>query len=361
MKAKVSNRGGKVGEKQEKAGAAPAGKNVFAFAAPAATPRPIVRSAPAGAHAPVAVRVPPAAAKKTPAAKKAAAKRGPVRIFQIFYDDWHEKMLDADFEAYDNRGEDSELHEFAVFEKLAKSGRVNGAKYWGALSWRFREKTGMSGKQWLEVMAANPGFEVYYCNPFPLNEALYHNSWLQGEPSHPSFLALSRAFLEAAGLPLDCLSSIQPSPAFAAANYFVASPAFWEKYLRFVRNTLGNAERKLPPKLRAQLHSKQADPQGFHFGATYVPFIVERLLSLFLATEGAEFKAFKVPLPQCEKEMNAHLRLLREMKDVAHRTKSNWLAVCWVNYRNLYLHHTFGQEWCAKYLRSVTPGEVKFA
>ena len=38
----------------------------------------------------------------------------------------------------------------------------------------FNAKTGMAGKDWLEIMAANPGFDVYYCNPFPANEALYH-------------------------------------------------------------------------------------------------------------------------------------------------------------------------------------------
>jgi hypothetical protein len=48
------------------------------------------------------------------------------------------------------------------------------------------------------------------------------------------------------------------------------------------------------------------------------------------------------------------------MKDVAHKTKSPWLAACWVNYRNLYLSQTNGAEWCKRYLRNITPTEVKF-
>jgi hypothetical protein len=58
--------------------------------------------------------------------------------------------------------------------------------------------------------------------------------------------------------------------------------------------------------------------------------------------------------------MNVHLRLLREMKDVAHRTRSAWLAACWVNYRNLYFSQSNGKEWCATHLRNVTPTTVRF-
>ena len=293
--------------------------------------------------------------------RRPARRRTPVRLFQIFYDDWHTQMLDSECEPYDNRGVNSELQEFAVFERIAQSRKIAGAKYWGAFSWRFQEKTGSSGKAWLAAMAANPGSDVYYCNPYPANEALFHNLWVQGEPSHPSFILLARAFFEAAGLPAERLITIEPASAFAAANYFVATPAFWAAYIAFIRRAIGNAERKMPARMRSLLHSKLADPRGYHFGATYVPFVVERLFAVFLASEGASFKTHKVALPEREKELNAHLRLLREMKDVAHRTKSNWMAACWVNYRNLYIHHVNGREWCDKYLRSITPTDVKFA
>ena len=286
--------------------------------------------------------------------------KAPVRIFQIYYDDWHEPLLDQEFVPYDNRGVQSELFEFKVFEQLAKSARISGAKYWGALSWRFAEKTGMSGKELLDTVAAKPGFDVYYCNPFPENEAVYHNTWIQGEPSHPAFLELAKSFFEAAGLPVEQLTSIQVSGRFTAANYMVGNPAFWQAYLLFVRRALGNAERRMPANMRALLHSRIADQHSFHFGATYVPFIVERLLGTFLSTEGAHLKAFKIPLPEREKTLNVHQRLLREMKDVAHKTKSNWLAAVWMNYRSLYMTQTNGREWSQKHLRNITPTDLKF-
>ena len=33
---------------------------------------------------------------------------------------------------------------------------------------------------------------------------------------------------------------------------------------------------------------------------------------------------------------------------------------CWVNYRNLYLSQTNSKAWCEKYLRNITPTEVRF-
>jgi hypothetical protein len=306
------------------------------------------------------VASPQAGGRSKPSAKTEASRRA-IRVFQIFYEKWHRQVLDKSFDPYDNRGIKSELLEFAVFEKIAKSRKVSGAQLWGALSWRFAEKTGMTGAALREAIAAKPGYDVYFCNPFPDNEALYHNVWTQGEIPHPRFLELVRAFFKAASLPAEHIDALQPSGTFAAANYFIATPAFWEAYLKFIRRALGNADRKLAPAMRKLLHSKMADAQGFHFGATYVPFIVERLFSVFLATDGAMFKACKLVLPEREKELNAHMKLLRDMRDVAQRTRSTWLAACWVNYRNLYFSHVHGRDWCKEHLRHITPLQIEFA
>jgi hypothetical protein len=40
---------------------------------------------------------------------------------------------------------------------------------------------------------------------------------------------------------------------------------------------------------------------------------------------------------------------------------AGWLAVCWANYRNLYLTQVSGKEWTKKYLPAITPTEVKFS
>ena len=317
---------------------------------------------PAGAA--VAKQAPPAAEAKLAAnlAKRPAGSlHSPIRIFQIYYESWQRELLDPNFAALDNGKSRSELLEFAVFEQLVKSEHVKGAQLWGALSWRFSEKTGMSGADWVKAIEANPGADIYYCNPFPHNEALFHNYWLQGETAHPHFVALSKGVFQVTGLPLEQITSLAGSEQFSCANYFVGSPRFWALYLPWVNQVLSVANKKLPPKVRDLLHSSQADARDLHKGATYVPFIVERLLPVFMKTAGKELKGFKIALPERERELNVHLKLLREMKDVALRTKSVWLAACWVNYRNLYLTQTNSKEWCKKYLSLITPTDITFS
>ena len=285
--------------------------------------------------------------------------KSPLRIFQIYNEPWQRDLLDPKFAAIDNSDLNSEMAEFLILDRLAKSDYIQGAKLWGALSWRFTERTGMTSADWVKAIEENRGKDVYYCDPSPLNEALYHNLWLQGETAHPQFFALCQAFFKATGLPESELTMIAPAEQFATANYFVGTPQFWELYLPWINLTLANANKKLPPKVRDLLHTKITE--GPHKGLTYVPFILERLFPVFMKTIGKKLTYQKIALPALDNQLNVHLRLLREVKNLSHSTKSAWLAAVWVNYRNLYLMQTNGKDWCAKYLRNITPTDIKFS
>ena len=78
------------------------------------------------------------------------ALNSPVRIFQIYFEGWERELLDPAFYPLDNSRGTSELMEFAVFEQLQKNQATQGATLWGALSWRFGEKTGMQGNDWVK-------------------------------------------------------------------------------------------------------------------------------------------------------------------------------------------------------------------
>lgn len=342
---------------------APVRQSPVLAAAQAATKSEAPARAQTGKGAPVAQEpTAPVDAKleKKLASNPPRALNSPIRIFQIYFEAWQRELLDPAFYPLDNSRGTSELLEFDVFEQLQRNAATKGATLWGALSWRFGEKTGMQGAEWVKQIVDHPGNDVYFCNPHPHNEGLFHNMWMQGETAHPRFLEVAKAFFAAVGLDDKDLSSIHASTAYSAANYFVASPRFWERYIAFVRKSLATADKRMPTELRDLMHSRMADDRNLHAGATYVPFIVERLFPIFMATEGKDLKAHKIALPERERELNVHLKLLREMKDVAHKTQSAWLAACWVNYRNLYMSQTNGKAWCEKYLRAITPTEVRF-
>jgi hypothetical protein len=114
----------------------------------------------------------------------------------------------------------------------------------------------------------------------------------------------------------------------------------------------------MPPKERDLMHTKAAE--GAHKGVSLMPFILERLFPVFMKTAGKDLSYKKIPLPALDAQLNVHLRLLREAKNLAHSSKSAWLAALWVNYRNLYFIQTNGKDWCAKNLRRITPLDIKF-
>ena len=312
---------------------------------------PLVADGPLAAPKPAAVQiamVPVAAIVSSPAPAK-------LRLFQIYYRPEQRAALDPAFEPYNNQGDNSPLLEYNVFRKLTQSVQVQGTELWGALSWKFREKTGLSGTDLRAIIAANPGHDVYYCNPHPEFEALYHNLWLQGETSHPNFLVLCREFFEVTDIPLDNIHTFVASNLFASANYFVASSRFWAAYIQFVDAVIAKAEAGLSKTAKAMIYSSAADRKNMHAGASYLPFIVERLFTVFLASRLKEISAYKFALPVKDEKLNVHLKLLKQMKDVALNTKSLWMATCWVNYRNLYFSKTHGKEWCSRYINDITP------
>jgi hypothetical protein len=305
--------------------------------------------------------------KAKPATGKALIQRKPkpapnkLRIFQIHYQPEQVAQLDPAFEAYDNTDDASPLLEFNVFRKLHQSDLVKGAELWGALSWKFTQKTGLSGADLRGIIASKPGHDVYYCNPYPELEAQYHNLWLQGETAHPNFLVLCQEFFEVTGIRLDHIKAFVPSNLFTASNYFIASPRFWAAYMNFVEDAIAKAESRMSKTARAMIYSSAADRIGVHAGASYLPFIVERLFAVFLAEHEREFSAYKFALPAKEEGLNVHLKLLRQMKDLSVKNKSLWMATCWVNYRNLYMSNSYGADWCRKYLKNITPTEFKYA
>lgn len=344
---------------------APAKTKAAAVAAPTPAPRPPAQ-APARASrgaGPVALA---RSVKKTVAARPGAATPIKARpqhalpIFQIFFRPEQVAGLDPDFTPFDNSANRDPLHEFAVFERLAQQDEMRAAPLWGALSWRFGGKTELSGTDLRRTLAEHPGHDLYYCNPFPEHEALYVNGWQQGVPSHPAFVELCGAVFKAAGLDPAELTGVQASSAISTCNYFIGSPAFWSAYLPWVRGVLDRARAQLPAPVLKMLDSPLSDPKNRHAGSSYWPFIVERLLPVFLRSAGTGLKTHKIALPAVEKRLNTHLQRLREMKDVAHRTQSRWLYACWLNYRNLYLLQTAGADWCKRFLPLISTTELEF-
>jgi len=280
-----------------------------------------------------------------------------IQVWQIFFRDEQQAWLDPAFVPLDNRGFTDETLEFAVFQRLAASEAVAPFDYWGALSWRFGQKTGLTGQTLLDIAVQNPEVDVFYMNPYPEIESVFQSAWWQGEMVHPGFLAVADAFFTAAGLPVSELNRLTASREFSLCNYFVGRPSFWAAYLPFVAQALAQAEAGMPTAQLARMHSTEADWELTHNASTYVPFIVERLFAVFLRTAGRHLTAQQVRLPPREALMNPTLEDMRTMKDVAILSRSTRILALWQQKRMDYLRQ-YPADWCGEHLNRLIAAPV---
>jgi hypothetical protein len=262
-------------------------------------------------------------------------------IFQIFFDP-------------------AEALEFDVFRRLSTSRSIASLSHWGAVSWRFFEKTGMTGRELLELVRASPEVDLWYCNPSPYLEGLFHSNWHHGHTTHPALLDIARAFFSAAGLPVQDLSRLHPSSHFSTANYFVGSPRFWAAYLRFVSNAIQRAETGMPREWLTKLHSSDADPRDLHHRSTYLPFIIERLLPTFLRGPGSHLHIRRYLCHREEAKLDSDLRALRELKDCAIAEQSVPLAREWMQRRNVCVRRRAPPDWWEQFAELLNPVEIIF-
>jgi hypothetical protein len=238
--------------------------------------------------------------------------------------------------------------------QLSLDPAVRTSPHWGLLPHDFTQRTGLTGEALREAIAAKPGFQVYFCHAHPELEALYHNPWLQAEVTHPNFLLLAREFLKAAGLSDAPLDTITSSAHFATGHLVVATPEFWDDYLAFVDTAVAKANAGLGKTARTALFEQPLQAGKF----SYLYLIVARLLGIFLTLKDRPGKSCKLVLPT-EKDLNVHLRLLREMKDAAIVQKSRWMTACWANYRALYFAQTLGKPWMKTNLPAISPKSLR--
>lgn len=249
----------------------------------------------------------------------------------------------------------SAMNTWQAIETWHREHRVSG-KLWGVAPRQFAQLTGISAVAWNQGVLANPGRDVYFCNPLPAEEAIYpnpHTRWLAEVPGAASVWQALMTDLGQVHWP----QAYWPSGTFMVPHFWVATPAFITAYRTFVQQSMGRLEKVLSKRVSQNWH--QPGVWSAYPEESLYSLVAAYLLPVFLRTsEGQSFKAFKIMLPQAEARLNAHLRSLRSLKDAAISGRSLWLAQVWLNYRNLYLLQVQGQRWCDRYLRSITPSAI---
>ncbi len=219
-----------------------------------------------------------------------------IAIYQITHSDLVAHKKDADFRVFDCRHDPApEKREIYHMRTFYNSGGHEKSRLSGLVSPLFNQKTKLSGRQFISFIEANPGFDVYFINPYPQMAYLAFNVWEQGEFFHPGLCELANKALRAAGHPLDVRTVTRNSAdTLLYCNYWVGSVHFWNEYMSFV-GSLMQAIEEMTAEDRSRFFSKPNATTR----SPYYPYIFERTFSTFLL-QRPDIKALAYPFPRAE-------------------------------------------------------------
>jgi len=201
-----------------------------------------------------------------------------LKIFQIYYAQEQLASMDNAFIPYDNtktnRGREFEMG--VLLDHFQNKGYLT-ADYTGFVSWKFTEKTKLPGSMFVDFVRSNPGYDVYFINPFPA-EIRWKSVWVQGNNYHPGILEFTQGLLNKLGYKLHLMDIANGVDTLAYCNYWVANASFWEEYTKFLRPLYEYISHDLTTE-EQMFMDRRADKL---IDAHYFPFIFERMFSTFL-------------------------------------------------------------------------------
>jgi hypothetical protein len=235
--------------------------------------------------------------KASISAAPASMPQASVRIYQNFYADGQDAMLDPVFITLDGRrNANTHYREVGLFLRAYHAELHRSADYTGILSPKFGDKTGKSGQEFINFILAHPGYDVYFINPFPQNSYYTFNVWVHGDYCHPGLMALAHRLFYLAGIKFNVTSmGRNHASTLLYSNYWAGNAKFWDAFMDLNVRLLTTLE-NLPPDLHAAYF--EIDPE-YPDKVPALPFIFERVFSTLLLMDPS-IKAMAYPYKRYE-------------------------------------------------------------
>ena len=260
-----------------------------------------------------------------------------MKIFQIYFKPELKSHCDPAFEPLDNTSNPRpELREWDVWDREYENILAQGLDYWGFVSWKFKEKTNLTGQQFIDFINSNPGADVYFVNPCIVNEAVFANSWEQGDLYHPNISNIGNSFLTKLGYEdVDVKSMVLDRNCTMFANYIVGSRAFWDRFMTFSRRLFTEAEKD--PVFKHQVFGAGLSNYAHDKTLPNFTFLIERLIPTFIDLEQISALGYQYTsetVPEKYKPYLGDLRALSGLKVLINEHNSDELYDIWNHYRN---------------------------
>lgn len=192
-------------------------------------------------------------------------------------------MLDPGFTPLDNTDSiKPEWREYFPIRDYLLNETLDERCYYGFFAPNFFAKTNMDSAKVLEFIEQDTNSDVIFFSPYCDQQALFLNSFTQGEIYVPGLIKSAQQFLDKIGFHVSLRNYVMDSRSMVFCNYFVAKPAFWRVWLEINEKLYELSE--FPGDLYEMLN-KTTDYHGAKIPTKV--FIMERIASLLLATDGS--------------------------------------------------------------------------
>lgn len=224
--------------------------------------------------------------------KKPFEKCSPkIEIYQTVVSDDQSGQVQCPFIEYDVRQSNPSphWHEYWHFLALYDQKKKAPVDYWGNVSFRFSEKTGITSEAFLSFIRNNPGHDVYFVNPFEFLVHTFDSPWEQGDLWHPGLIEITQTIFDHLNYKIDLRNLNFPSDSVGYCNYFVGNKHFWDSYISFTRPIFDYIENCMDDKLIRNINKQAYKTRTCSFH----PFIMERLFSTLLVVQSDSIRSLK--------------------------------------------------------------------
>lgn len=262
------------------------------------------------------------------------------KIFQIYFKPELAQLCDPLFTPLDNTANPRpELREWDVWNREHENILKENLDYWGYVSWKFKEKTNLTAAQVFAHIDNNPGYDVYLFNPCIINEALFINSWEQGDLYHPRISDIGNIFLQKLGYEdPDVRSTLLDRNRIVFANYVVGNQRFWTEFMAFSRQLFTEADKD--QDFKHQVFGEGLSNYAHDKSLPNFTFLIERLLPTFLDLNEYDVCPYvydSTTLPEKYKQYANDIKCLSDLKVLTNQYNSDELYKIWNHFRIDYL------------------------
>lgn len=203
-----------------------------------------------------------------------------IKIYQNYYLEEQKQYLDTAFIQYDNTdNKEPELREYPILKKLQQK-HCNDDLYWGLVSWRWEEKVKVDGKNFIQFIKNNPGYDLYHINYDHKGAQNTKNFLEHGELHHKGMRKYFQVLNGMMNWNLNTSQQLEPKYFITCHNY-VMHASIWTRWMEFIDECLRISYND--EKLNSYLMVETSQRYGKRI--PNFSFVVERLIVLFCLLE----------------------------------------------------------------------------